>query len=420
MKIELKLHKNQIKIFQDKHRFKVIVCGRRFGKTWMSLTSMIIEAIKKPDALLWYIAPTYRQAKQIAWTMLASKLRDLPPGLVTKMNESSLTVFFSNGSKIELKGCDNDDSLRGSGLDGVILDEYATMKPRTFDEIIRPSLTDKKGWAWFVGTPKGYNHFWNLYNLKDINGEDLPKEEYAVFHFKSSDNPYLDLKEIEAAKRSMMEDAFMQEYEADFRKFTGLVYKEFERSIHVIKPYDIDQSWTRFVGIDFGYENPTAVLWAAIDNDGNWIIYDELYRTRTTIDEIIQIIKGRNAGRNIAQFFGDPSAKQVITEYQNRGIPVVGANNNVLGGITKVAEFIKRSPVTGDARLHIFDNCTHLIKEFESYHYNENRNSLDVSEMPAKEYDHALDALRYMIFTYVEPDNDEELGYKPYKRWRGI
>lgn len=386
----------------------------------MAITALMVEALKKPDSLFWYIAPTYRQAKQIAWTMLTQKLRDLPPELVHRSNETQLSVTIGNNSKIELKGSDSEDSLRGSGLDGVVLDEYASMKPAMFDEIIRPSLTDKKGWAMFVGTPKGYNHFWSLYNLKDSSGEDLPKEDYKVFHFKSSDNPYLDPDEILKAKASMTDDSYAQEYLADFRKFTGLVYKDFERSIHVIPPKDLDLSWSRFIGIDFGFENPTAVIWACVDNDGNWYIYDEFYRSRTTVDEVISTIKGRNVGRNILQYFGDPSAKQIIAEYQQRGIPVAGANNNVLGGIAKVAEYIKRSPVTGKPRLYVFENCTHLIKEFESYHYPESKSVIDSKEIPAKEHDHALDALRYILFTYVDASTENEETYKPYRRWKGI
>jgi len=150
-----------------KERWAVLVCHRRAGKTVATICDTIRRAISenKPDARYAYIAPFYAQAKNIAWDYL---LRFAKPAIV-KANQSELWVELVNGAKIRLFGADNPDSLRGLYLDGVVLDEYADMKPRLWGEIVRPLLTDRQGWATFIGTPKGHNSFYDIYNEAQKN-----------------------------------------------------------------------------------------------------------------------------------------------------------------------------------------------------------------------------------------------------------
>src|SRR3990167_2029950 len=157
-------HKNQEQIIEDPARFKVIVCGRRFGKSTLAIYKILEDALMTKNGLFFYIAPTYRQAKMIAWQMLQEALHTLPKELVKKTNESELSAIVGNNSQIFLKGADDPNALRGVGLNGVILDEFADMKAIAFDEVIRPALTDKKGWCWFIGTPRGFNHFYDVFN----------------------------------------------------------------------------------------------------------------------------------------------------------------------------------------------------------------------------------------------------------------
>lgn len=174
-------------------------------------------ALLKPNSKVWYIAPTYKQAKTIAWSMLQSMIPSeiLRDKKLCRKNEVELLInFLFNGSEIALKGCDKEDSLRGSGLDFVVLDEYASMKKNVWTEIIRPALSDKKAPALFIGTPKGYNHFYELY----MQGKAGSDKNYRSFQFPTADNPYIDPKEIEAAKNApdMDEYTFRQEYLAEF------------------------------------------------------------------------------------------------------------------------------------------------------------------------------------------------------------
>lgn len=411
MNIKLNLHKNQYKIFNDGHRFKVVCCGRRFGKTTLAIITLIIKALEADNGLFWYVSPTYRQSKQIAWELLQSKLRELPAELIRKRpNETELSVTIGNNSRIQLKGADNPDSLRGVGLNGIVMDEYASMSPKVFEEIIRPTLTDTMGWALFIGTPKGFNHFYDLMNIKDT--------DYSVYRFTSYDNPFLFKEEIDKAKEELTDDAFAQEYLADFRKFTGLVYKDFNRNKHIVQPFLIDQSWTRYIGIDFGAANPTGVVFVCCDNNQNWFVYDEIYEKESGVEKISEMIKARIIGLNISGIFGDPSGKIIMQEYQLKGIPVVGGNNEMIGGISKINEYLKPSLLTGKPRLKVFKTCPNLIREFENYHYSEKKNTLNAQERPVKEHDHLLDALRYVLFTISE--TPKELTYDEWSPRRSM
>lgn len=207
-------HKNQQIIRNSTARFKIVVAGRRFGKTVFALNELINEALSHSGVRGWYVAPTYRQAKDIAWKLLFSYL---PQEFIAKKNESELSIDLINGSEISLKGADNPDSLRGVGLHFVVLDEYAEMKPETWTEIIRPMLVDTKGKALFIGTPKGYNHFWELYN------KEKDDSDYKSFHFATVDNLALEgiTEEVEKARTETDPIRFSQEYEANFESLVG-------------------------------------------------------------------------------------------------------------------------------------------------------------------------------------------------------
>ena len=148
----MKLSKAQTTIAKDDHRFKVAICGRRFGKTYLAIREMCYRA-KDPDQNVWYITSSYRAAKMIVWKPLKNKLLDLK--WVAKINESELSIELKNGSTISLKGADNYDSLRGSSISYVVLDEVSEIPPNAWTEVIRPALADQQGGALFIGTPQG-------------------------------------------------------------------------------------------------------------------------------------------------------------------------------------------------------------------------------------------------------------------------
>lgn len=214
MELNFNLHEKQMEIFKDPARFKVVAAGRRFGKSYLSAVTLLLEGMKEENEYgmslkskqVWYIAPTYQQAKDIMW----ATLKDLGEPLIKKVHENTATITLINGRQIQLKGSDRPDTLRGPGLSYVVLDEYAFMKPEVWDVIVRPMLNETRGGALFIGTPDGKNHFYDLF-VTASNADN-----WKAFQFKSIDNPIIDHEEIEAARQTMSEAAFRQELEASF------------------------------------------------------------------------------------------------------------------------------------------------------------------------------------------------------------
>lgn len=190
-------------------RFKVLCWGRRAGKTLFSLNEIIKRGVKDPG-VYWYITPNYKQAKQIAWRELKRLLKNDD---LWKFNEVELKAEHPMGLVIELKGADNEDSLRGSRIKGAVLDECAfKMKPNVWPEIIRPMLADFGGWAVFISTPKGQNWFFDLYQ----RGLDENEPNWKSWHYPTSVNSYIAQEEIEQARKDMSERLFRQEFLAQF------------------------------------------------------------------------------------------------------------------------------------------------------------------------------------------------------------
>jgi phage terminase large subunit-like protein len=218
--LNVKLHPAQLEIFNEPHRFKVVAAGRRFGKSRLAAWLLLIHALQNPDPTkyVFYVAPTFQQAKDILWGLL----KEIGAEVIASAYENTAVLTLVNGSKIALKGSDRPDTLRGVGLAYCVIDEYADMKPSVFEQILRPALADVKGPCLFIGTPKGRNHFYDIYQYAD-DGKD---PEWIAFHYTSFDNPFLDPNEIEAARKSMSSFAFRQEFQASFEAAGSEVFKE--------------------------------------------------------------------------------------------------------------------------------------------------------------------------------------------------
>ena len=214
--LNIDLHPAQLEIFNSTKRFKIVAAGRRFGKSYLSAWILLIKAIQSDSKDVFYIAPTFQQAKDIMWAML----KDLGKDLILQAYENTAVLTLINGRKIYLKGSDRPETLRGVGLSYVVLDEYASMKPQVWEQIIRPTLADVKGGALFIGTPAGKNHFFDLY--KDAFEDD----DWDSFQYTSTDNPFLPPEEIVAASKTMSSMSFRQEFEASFETNSGGIFKE--------------------------------------------------------------------------------------------------------------------------------------------------------------------------------------------------
>lgn len=193
---------------ERKQRWAVIVAHRRAGKTVATVNDLIRRALQdgKQNARYAYVAPLYGQAKAVAWDYL----RRFSEPLLANANETELRVDLINGARIRLYGADNPDTLRGIALDGVVLDEVADMKPRVWSEVIRPALSDRNGWATFIGTPKGHNAFHDIWQ----RAQDDP--EWFTLRLKASDTHIIDDAELKSAREQMSDDQYAQEWETSF------------------------------------------------------------------------------------------------------------------------------------------------------------------------------------------------------------
>jgi predicted phage terminase large subunit-like protein len=218
--LDVQLHPAQLEIFNSPARFKVVSAGRRFGKSRLAAWILIIKALQSESKDVFYIGPTFQQAKDIMWNMLKELLEDTE--LIESTHENTATMTLVNGRRISLKGSDRPDTLRGIGLAYVVLDEYASMKVEVWEQIIRPTLADVKGGALFIGTPAGKNHFYDIWQ----EAKDEKNEDWEAFQYTSIDNPILDPKEIKTARDTMSTQAFRQEFEASFVSFTGGIFKQ--------------------------------------------------------------------------------------------------------------------------------------------------------------------------------------------------
>jgi len=214
--LNIDLHPAQLEIFHSKKRFKIVAAGRRFGKSYLSAWLLLINAIQSPSKDVFYVGPTFQQSKDIMWAML----KELGKDLIAQAHENTAVLTLINGRKIYLKGSDRPDTLRGVGLAYVVLDEYASMKPQVWEQILRPTLADVQGGALFIGTPAGKNHFYDLY--KDA----FEDEEWDAFQYTSTDNPFILESEINAASKTMSSMSFRQEFEASFETNSGGIFKD--------------------------------------------------------------------------------------------------------------------------------------------------------------------------------------------------
>ena len=241
----------------DKNRFVVGVMHRRFGKTVAAINQIVKQAIEcQLEAPRYaYVAPSYKQAKRIAFDYLVKYTR--PLGAVANISE--LRVDFW-GRRISLHGAEDPDSLRGSYYDGIVLDEVGDMNPKIWNEILRPALADRLGWALFIGTPKGNNHF------KDLRDRATKTEDWAMIEFKASQTNIIPEKELWSSRQEMGEDKYQQEFECSFNaavegSYYGQIINDLETKSR-ITTVDRDDLCKSFVAWDLGMGDSTC-LWVA-------------------------------------------------------------------------------------------------------------------------------------------------------------
>jgi hypothetical protein len=281
------------------------------GKTILAELEIAGKAFAKSGRNIFYIATTYQQARDIAWQGLKKILEPI----ISSINESRLEIIVKTQdqgySSIQLRGWESIETLRGQKADFIVIDEIASMKNFwiNWEEVIRPTLTDTRGEVLFISTPKGFNHFYELCN------EELKDKDFKTFHFTSYDNPHMPVDEIDSAKQSLSPESFAQEYMASFQKTEGLVYKEFDRNIHLYEK--LPQKLPRVAGVDFGFQNPAAILDIRTDGD-RFYVEAEWYQVGKTDIQIAEYV----SACNFPEVYADPESPQAIEELRRKRVNV--------------------------------------------------------------------------------------------------
>ena len=397
----------QQEVKNDNARFKVLICGRRWGKTVFSI-SQLLEHASKPNQKVWYVAPTYRQAEQIVWTQLKDILR--LKHWAKKLNETRLSANLINGSIIALKGADNYDGLRGVGLNFLCIDEFADVNDKAWYEVLRPTLSDTQGKALFCGTPKGFNWAYELYKKGQVKDEGWNSWQYTTL-----DGGFVSVDEIESARADLDERTFKQEYEASFVTYSGSVYYAFDRRENVKDIQMVDSPI--HIGLDFNIDPMSAVCFQIKNNIVN--VFDEIVIYGSNTDEMVNEIYNRYGRRHIT-IYPDPSSKANRTSAGGRTDLSILRNANFLVKLHNQAPLIRdrinavNSRLLGAddvRRLFVDKKCLNVIRSLERQIYKEG------TSQPDKEqgYDHMNDALGYAI-EILYPVRRNFIS-KPQERW---
>lgn len=388
----MKLSAPQRTISDCDTRFRVVVAGRRFGKSFLSMNEMA-KIARFPQKNVWYVAPTYRMCRQIIWDQFKDKLNAI--NWLRKSNETDLTLTLANGSKISLRGADNPDSLRGVSLDFVVFDEFAYIDERAWQEIIRPTLSDKQGKAMFITTPCGITNWaYDLYQ----KGKDTNETGWSSFQYTTLDGGFVPDWEIEQAKQDLDERTFRQEYLADFTTATNLVYYSFDRALN-IKQFNKPIPDIIHVGMDFNVGMMSAVLFA---QEGNRIhAFDEIALSSSNTQEVVEELRTRYPTQKIF-VYPDPAGAQRKTSASgatdhtilaNAGLVVKAprAHNPVRDGNNAINSKLKN--MKNEATFFIDPRCKKTIESLEKHSYKDN------SSVPDKDsgFDHFADAVRYYV-----------------------
>lgn len=375
--VRLSLHAAQAEVYKSPARFKVLVAGRRFGKTHYSRTRLITAALKAPGRY-WYIAPTRIMAKDIMWADLKAALD--PSWLLAAPMETELRVLLRGGGEIQLHGAEDPNSLKGRPLRGAIFDEFADTKPEAWTEAIRPALSDFKGWADFIGTPQSFNHLHALF----LRGQSLDAEDadYGSWQFRTVDNPFIDPAEIEAARADMDERTFRQEYEASFEALSGRIYYAFSRQLDV-RPVVLVPGLPVALSFDFNVNPATCVIGQAVGNEVRR--YREVFVTHAggeATRACAQKAKSLLAGfQGPLRLYGDatgksakttgPSDHAVLRETFPTATWCIPSENPHVRD--RYAAVNSRFQTTDGMRHSVIDpSCRHLIADYEQVIFAEN------------------------------------------------
>lgn len=407
----------------DDYKRGTLFWGRQVGKSLWSIKHLEMAACYQ-QGQYFIVFGTHKHAKDVMWRQY---LHMIPKELIYSTNSTDLTITFNYikmpiyipgkgwvavkhdtskpRSTIQLLGSDYADDHRGRKANGMIFDEYQDQDPNAWESVYKFFFTTTNGWAAFMGTAKGYNHWYDLLQFA--------KEDKRWFYLEATwrDNPlvteeFIMAERNEAEKRDQL-DIFMQEVELQFRTVQGSVYSRFDRKIHVLDDANdprIPEGGTCYVTWDFGWVegHPTAINIVIIDDQGTWWVIDEVHGTELEIATSARMIREKTAGRRITGVICDSARPDLIDMVRKEGfpaIPVPKKQNSITSGIALLATKLRpKVKMLGfpEPDIYFTPNCKYTIYQMENYKYKENKADRPVSDLPVKKDDDHPDGLRYL------------------------
>lgn len=395
------LREHQRALYDARQRFNVWVCHRRFGKSTLALYQLIAAAFANTRSRprYGYVAPLYRQGKVIAWDLLKHLTRPLPG---TKINEAELRVDLIGDRRIQIFGADNPDALRGLYLDGAVFDEYAQMRPRIWSEVVRPALADREGWATFIGTPMGKNHFYDLYR---------DAQTLAGWHtglYTVADTGVLPAEELASARATMAPEQFSQEFDCSFESaLIGSYYGSYldtARSEDRMTRVPWEPSVPVHTAWDLGVSDATAIWF--LQPVGRMIhVIDYLEASDHGLEWYAKVLKDKpyTYGRHYfphdietRDFSSDGRTRLAMAQQLGLTPSVVVPRGDVADGIQAVRSMFPR---------FVFDSekCYEGLEALKAYRRAWNETRKDWENHPHHDFSsHAADSLRTFAMGYGE------------------
>ena len=381
--------------FHDRRqRWSVMVAHRRAGKTVACVNELLKAALSadKPDARFAYIAPQFNQAKDIAWLYLRKYAGVVPDA---QFNESELRCDLPNGARIRLYGADNPDRLRGIYLDGVVLDEYADMRPSIWGEVLRPLLADRKGWACWIGTPKGRNAFYDLW-------DGATQQGWFRLMLKASETGLIEREELIAARAQMTEEQYAQEFECSFEAaILGAYYAkemaEADKDGRICGvPYE--RGSQVHVAWDLGIGDATALVFCQLIGR-EWHIIDYYEASGVALDHYVQVLNSKPYTFGATILPHDAQAKELGTGKSRVDVlESLGVRNITVLKAERIEDGINAVRMTLPKCWFDRDRCKQLLEALRQYRteYDEKRKTFKPS--PLHDWSsHAADAFRYLV-----------------------
>lgn len=412
-------------------KYVAYISGIGGGKTLSGCITMLAMAVMHPGDYL--IGRQF--SPELKVTTYKQFMEICPPELIIehKIADMMVKVKSVNGySNIYFRPLEEWDKFRSMNLSGFMIDECNQVAEEAF-LLLQGRLRGKglrKGIL--VSNPSGHDWLYRWFFKKDHLKNDWAKNQYYLIRGSSLENVHLPDGYVSSLMESWSDDRIQREIMGSFDSFEGAVYSEFRRDVHVIKPFVVPKNWPRYIGMDHGYRNPAAFIWCAIGPDGEVYVYKEMYKSEWLINELVggkkegsQFEPGliQNLGLGVAKekiecAFIDPSTKarrgasgaSDWDEYVRclpADFPLYPAQNDVQVGIDRVKSYLKINPKSGKPLIYFFETCENLLEELTQYRYQELKPSQEGNraehEKPKKVFDHAVDALRYVVVTLPDP-----------------